>query len=705
MTAETSTDLPTSMRQLRSLVTADGRLELSIATTELPTPAASEVLVRVDAAPINPSDLGLLLGMADVTQATSTGSGDATVVTAPIAPAVMSALAARVGESMPVGNEGAGLVVAAGESPEAQALLGKVVGFVGGATYGEYRAAAAFMCVELPEGATAAQGASCFVNPLTALSMVENMRMDGHTALVHTAAASNLGQMLNRICLADGVQLVNIVRRPEQAEMLRAQGAEHVVDSSSETFLADLTQALVTTGATIAFDAIGGGPLAGQILGCMEAAANAKGGEYSRYGSDVYKQVFVYGGLDRGPTTLTRNFGMSWGLNGWLLTPFLGKLGLEGMLRLRQRVVDELTTTFASHYTDEVSLAGMLDVTALQTYAKQATGQKFLSQRPPATRCSTGTSAVRLWRWEIEPATMRPMDLLPLSRVVIHGHEVGYRRSGSGEAVVLIHGLAGSSKTWSAVHPRLAEHHDVIAPDLLGHGESAKPMGDYSLGAFASGLRDFLAAIDVPSATIVGHSFGGGVAMQLAYQHPELCDRLVLVGSGGLGREVSLLLRLVTLPGAEHLMPLVFPRLVADRGTDVFNFLGKLGLSAPRLGEMWRSYSSLAGTENRKAFVRTIRGVIEPGGQTVNALDRLYLAAHLPTLIVWGDRDDIIPVSHAYAAHDAIPGSQLCVLEGVGHFPHAEAPDQFVDVLTDFLANTQPGVSTPGGLRELLHVQ
>ena len=370
--------LPTSMRQLRSLVTADGRLELSIATTELPTPAASEVLVRVDAAPINPSDLGLLLGMADVTQATSTGSGDATVVTAPIAPAVMSALAARVGESMPVGNEGAGLVVAAGESPEAQALLGKLVGFVGGATYGEYRAAAAFMCVELPEGATAAQGASCFVNPLTALSMVENMRMDGHTALVHTAAASNLGQMLNRICLADGVQLVNIVRRPEQAEMLRAQGAEHVVDSSSETFLADLTQALVTTGATIAFDAIGGGPLAGQILGCMEAAANAKGGEYSRYGSDVYKQVFVYGGLDRGPTTLTRNFGMSWGLNGWLLTPFLGKLGLEGMLRLRQRVVDELTTTFASHYTDEVSLAGMLDVTALQTYAKQATGQKFL---------------------------------------------------------------------------------------------------------------------------------------------------------------------------------------------------------------------------------------------------------------------------------------------------------------------------------------
>ena len=377
------TDLPSTMRQIRSLVTADGRLELSIASTEMPVPAAHEVLVRVDAAPINPSDLGLLLAMADVSQATSTGSGDQTVVSAPISPNVMKALTARVGQSMPVGNEGAGLVVAAGESAEAQALLGKMVGFVGGATYGEYRAAAAFMCMQLPEGATAAQGASCFVNPLTALSMVENMRMDGHTALVHTAAASNLGQMLNRICLDEGVQLVNIVRRPEQSDILRGQGAVHIVDSSAPTFLDDLTAALVSTGATIAFDAIGGGALAGQILGCMEAAANAKGGEYSRYGSDVFKQVFIYGGLDRGPTELTRNFGMSWGLNGWLLTPFLGKLGLEGMLRLRQRVADELTTTFASHYTDEVSLAGVLDLAAIQTYAKQATGQKYLI-RPQA---------------------------------------------------------------------------------------------------------------------------------------------------------------------------------------------------------------------------------------------------------------------------------------------------------------------------------
>lgn len=268
--------------------------------------------------------------------------------------------------------------------------------------------------------------------------------------------------------------------------------------------------------------------------------------------------------------------------------------------------------------------------------------------------------------------------------------------------MLLIHGLAGSSRTWRAVLPGLAGTHDVIAPDLLGHGESAKPMGDYSLGAFASGLRDLLAALDVPRATIVGQSFGGGVAMQLAYQHPELCDRLVLVSSGGLGREVSWLLRLLTLPGAEQLMPLMFPRLVADRGEDLSRFLFRRGLHAPHLAEMWRAYASLAGAENRKAFVRTIRGVIEPGGQTVSALDRLYLAAHLPTLIVWGDRDAIIPVSHAYAAHEAIPGSRLAILEGVGHFPHVEAPDQFLSVLSEFLESTPVGRTEPVRLHDLL---
>lgn len=294
------------------------------------------------------------------------------------------------------------------------------------------------------------------------------------------------------------------------------------------------------------------------------------------------------------------------------------------------------------------------------------------------------------------------MKSFPLSHVVIHGHDVGYRRGGEGETVLLLHGLAGSSLTWRAVMPALSRDFDVIAPDLLGHGESAKPMGDYSLGAFASGLRDFLAALDVPRATILGQSFGGGVAMQLAYQHPELCDRLVLVSSGGLGREVSWLLRLLTLPGAEHLMPLIFPRLVANRGGDVGRLLGHVGVRAPNLAEMWRAYASLAGAENRKAFVRTIRGVIEPGGQTVSALDRLYLASHLPTLIVWGDRDPIIPVRHAQTAHEAIPGSRLAILEGVGHFPHVEAPEQFLSVLTDFLESTTAGPAEPGRLHDLL---
>ncbi len=285
------------------------------------------------------------------------------------------------------------------------------------------------------------------------------------------------------------------------------------------------------------------------------------------------------------------------------------------------------------------------------------------------------------------------MGKYDLRHVTIHGHEVGYRRAGRGETVLLIHGLAGNSRTWKDVMPALARHYDVVAPDLLGHGESAKPMGDYSLGAHASGLRDLMWALGIQHATIVGHSFGGGVAMQLAYQHPEMCNRLVLVGSGGLGREVSLLLRLVTLPGIEYLMPVLFPRCVADRGSDVSRAIrDRTGIRQPRLGEVWRSYASLAGAENRKAFVRTIRTVIEPTGQSVSALDRIHLASHLPTLIVWGTDDHVIPVSHAHVAHDAIPGSRLELLDGVGHFPHTEAPDRFVEVLLDFLATTRPGV-------------
>ncbi len=373
-----SNDLPTTMRQIRSLVTADGHLELSIASVDLPEPLAHEVLVRIEAAPINPSDLGLLLSTADLDTATASGTADNPVVTATIPPQTMRGLTARLGQSMPVGNEGAGIVVAAGSSPEAQALVGRTVAIVGGATYAEYRCLPAVMCLALPDGTEPAQGASCFVNPLTALGMVETMKMEGHRALVHTAAASNLGQMLLRICLADGVALVNIVRRPEQQELLRSLGATHVCDSSSPTFMEDLTAALVDTGATIAFDAIGGGRQAGQILAGMEMAINASATEYSRYGSDVHKQVYIYGALDRGPTELIRNFGMAWSIGGWLLTPFLGKIGPAGLERLRDRVVAELTTTFASHYTDEVSLAGALDLDAIAAYARQATGQKFL---------------------------------------------------------------------------------------------------------------------------------------------------------------------------------------------------------------------------------------------------------------------------------------------------------------------------------------
>ena len=370
--------IPPTMRQLRSLVSTEGVLELSLADVEMPTPRLHEVLVRVEAAPINPSDLGLLLAGADLTTAVASGSADHPVVTATVPPQMVRGLGARLGESMPVGNEGAGVVVAAGSSDEAQALLGRTVSIVGGATYAEYRCLAAGACLALPDDTDPADGASWFVNPMTALGMVETMRMEGHTALVHTAAASNLGQMLNRICIDEGVALVNIVRKPEQAALLRDIGAVHVVDSSSLTFMDDLIGALIATAATLAFDAIGGGRLAGQILTAMEAAANATATEYSRYGSTVHKQVYIYGGLDRGPTEINRAFGMAWGIGGWLLTPFLQKLGAEGIARLRQRVVDELTTTFASHYTDQVSLAGALDLAAMQTYALQATGQKFL---------------------------------------------------------------------------------------------------------------------------------------------------------------------------------------------------------------------------------------------------------------------------------------------------------------------------------------
>jgi hypothetical protein len=316
--------------------------------------------------------------MSDVEKASAGGSPDAPVVTAPIHPAVMGSLKARVGVSMPVGNEGAGVVVAAGDSPAAQALLGRTVGFPGDGTYGEHSIAVAQMCLPLPDGTDARDGASCFVNPMTALGMVETMRREGHTALVHTASASNLGQMLNRICTADGVPLVNVVRRPEQVALLRDLGAEHVCDTSSETFFADLVAALRATGATLAFDAVGGGDLASQILNAMEVAVTDPDAPYSRYGTQVHKQVYVYGALDRRPIELRRGFGFAWGVGGWLLMPFLASLAPEDLGRMQRRVVEELTTTFASSYSDEISLAQALDLDVMRRYARQATGEKFL---------------------------------------------------------------------------------------------------------------------------------------------------------------------------------------------------------------------------------------------------------------------------------------------------------------------------------------
>ncbi len=369
---------PTTGRQLRSLVTPEGRLELSLATAEVPEPGPEDVLIRVEAAPVNPSDLGLLLAAADLGTAEASGTAQSPVLTAEIPARALGALAGRLGQSLPVGNEGAGTVIASGASEAARALVGRTVAVAGGGMYAEYRLAPAAQCLEIPDGTAAAEGASSFVNPLTALGMVETMRREGHTALVHTAAASNLGQMLNRICIEEGVALVNIVRRPEQEELLRAAGATWVCNSTGPGFADDLVRALVATSATLAFDAVGGGRLAGQILGAMEAAANATATEYSRYGSTIHKQVYIYGGLDRGPTELTRNFGMAWGLGGWLLTPFLQAVGPQAARTLRQRVADGLKTTFASTYTQEVSLADALQLDVLLAYAKQATGSKYL---------------------------------------------------------------------------------------------------------------------------------------------------------------------------------------------------------------------------------------------------------------------------------------------------------------------------------------
>jgi NADPH:quinone reductase-like Zn-dependent oxidoreductase len=373
-----SSVLPATALELRSTLSEDGVVTLAIREAQVVEPGEDHVVVRVEAAPINPSDLGMMFAGGDATAGLPAGDGILNAVAVPVTEAAVAAQRGRLGKAMPVGNEGGGVVVAAGPSPAAQALLGKTVGFLSGNAYAQYRTLHVSQCLAMADGTDPADAAAAFVNPLTALGMVETMRAEGHHSLVHTVGASNLGLMLNRICLDDGIGLVNIVRNPDHVEQLRALGAQHVVDSSADTFVDDLTDALRATGATIAFDAIGGGDLPSILLSRMEKVAGEQAGEFSRYGSDTHKQVYIYGGLDRGPTTLRRDFGMSWGLGGWLLTPFLVKIGPEAAERLRQRVADEITTTFASTYGTRLSLVDAVDPQQVQRYARMASGDKAL---------------------------------------------------------------------------------------------------------------------------------------------------------------------------------------------------------------------------------------------------------------------------------------------------------------------------------------
>jgi len=378
-----SSEVPTEAKQLRSTVKPEGMVEVAVVRVPIPRPKADEVVVRIEATPINPSDLGLIFAGADLSRARAGGTAELPTVSAPIAPEALRLLAARVGQSMPVGNEGAGTVVAAGSAPQAQALLGQVVGVIGGEMYSQYRCLHVAQCQLLPPRITPSQGAAWFINPMTALCFLETLRREGHRALVHTAAASNLGRMLVLLCREEGVPLVNVVRRPEQVTALTALGATHICDSSQPGFRESLAVAVAETGATLAFDAVGGGTLASELLVAMEAAAARSRPGFRRYGTTIHKQVYLYGSLDTGPTVLQRTYGLAWGVGGWLVTNVLERLGGQETARLRARAAAGLASTFASHYSAEISLAEMLQPEQIAMYGRRATGSKYLVRPHP----------------------------------------------------------------------------------------------------------------------------------------------------------------------------------------------------------------------------------------------------------------------------------------------------------------------------------
>lgn len=368
--------MPTGL-QLTSTVTSSGRLKLTLETVETPPLGENDILIEVQASPINPSDLGLLLSTATIDQGETREANGQLTFEAPIPEATLPGLSARLDKPMTVGNEGAGIVVDAGTSTDAQAMIGRTVGVFGGSMYAQYRVADARSAMVLPEGVSARQGASPFVNPMTTLAFLETMRLEGHSAIVHTAAASNLGQMLVKLCQHEDVPLVNVVRAPEHADLLGNLGASNVVVSSESDFRERLVAAITETGGTLGFDAVGGGTLADQLLAAMEAAASS-GDAYNRYGSTTHKQVYIYGSLDPSTTILKRSYGMSWGVGGWLVMNLLQRVGAERSAELRNRVSREITTTFASSYSDEISLSAALQSDNIRAYQRKATGRKFL---------------------------------------------------------------------------------------------------------------------------------------------------------------------------------------------------------------------------------------------------------------------------------------------------------------------------------------